>query len=451
MKALIWIVIILLFLGAAGSFAAMKWSQMMAAAKIPTFKIAQVSRANVVATISATGTLQPEESIDVGAQVAGRIVEFGKDSNGQIINNNSEVKTGALLAKIDDTTHAADVAQAKAQLDQDDAAIQKAQADILFAQAKLNAATRDWERAKLLDADVLAREVRDNYQANFETAGATLKSQEAVLNQSKAARERDQANLDRAKRNVDYCTIVAPVDGVIIDRRVNIGQTVVSSLNSPSLFLLARDLTHMWINVAVNEADIGLVAEDQPVTFTVDARPEETFHGTVRKKRLFGQNTQNVITYVVEITAENPQRKLIPYQTANCKFEVGRRENLLTVPNSALTWVPPTEHIAADVRDQAEQLIKTVDEAKPGHSGPKHRTATTHPATTPATEPAPLPDRLHPGILWTRDGDFVRPIAIMTGISDGAFTLVESDKIKEGMDIVTGEEPKSAWGAAPKK
>ena len=453
MKALLWIVIILAVLGGIGALGAQKWFAMVEAAKIPVYRTTKVTRGDIVATISATGTLQPEESIDVGAQVAGRIVEFGRDLEGNTINNNSEVKTGMLLAKIDDTTYQADVAQANAQLAQDKALIEGAQANMAVAKAKLAQATRDWDRARVLGPDVLARETHDNYLAAFETAQAQIQSQQAAIDEAKAVLEKDQAYLDRAMRNLGYCTIVAEADGVIIDRRVNIGQTVVASLNSPSLFLLAKDLRHMWINVAVNEADIGVVEKGQPVTFAMDGLPDVTFRGEVRKKRLFGQNTQNVITYPVEVTAENPDRKLIPYQTANVKFEVGRKEDVLTVPNAALAWVPVSEHIAADARAEAERQIKAVEESRPGKLNKKKLATRATDAAAAATQAASAPAATEPrkpgmlpGLLWVKDGDFVRPVAVMTGLSDGGYTQVEGEKLREGMEIVTGEEPKKGWG-----
>jgi HlyD family secretion protein len=161
---------------------------------------------------------------------------------------------------------------------------------------------------------------------------------EAAILQAKAGLAQAEAVLRRAQRNLGYCTITSPVKGVIIDRRVNIGQTVVASLNAPSLFLIAKDLTRMQVWVAVNEADIGKIRPGQPVTFTVDAFQGETFRGEVGKIRLNASMTQNVVTYTVEIITDNASGRLLPYLTANVQFELSRASYVLMVPNAALRW-----------------------------------------------------------------------------------------------------------------
>ncbi len=154
-----------------------------------------------------------------------------------------------------------------------------------------------------------------------------------------------QAALDKVQRNLDYCTITSPVKGVIIARRVNIGETVVSSLNTPSLFLIAKDLHHMKVWVSVNEADIGSIHADQSVTFTADAYPGVIFTGMVGKVRLNAAMTQNVVTYTVEIDTDNSSGKLLPYLTCNVQFEVARHKDVLQVPNGALRWIPARDEI----------------------------------------------------------------------------------------------------------
>ena len=173
-----------------------------------------------------------------------------------------------------------------------------------------------------------------------------------------------------AQRNLSYCTIKSPVKGVIIDRRVNIGQTVVSSLNAPSLFLIAKDLKRMEVWVSVNEADIGNIHQGQPVSFTVDAYPNEIFHGEVGKVRLNATMTQNVVTYTVEVITDNSSGKLLPYLTANVLFELSQKENVLLVPNVALRWSPQTKQVAPEFR--TERLLtrsKVKDSHKNGKNG----------------------------------------------------------------------------------
>ncbi len=206
-----------------------------------------------------------------------------------------------------------------------------------------------------LGSDALAESSYDAYRAAYETAAANMAVGEATVVQAQATMLQSQAALQRVQRNLSYCTIMSPVKGVVIDRRVNIGQTVVASLNAPSLFLIAKDLKRMEIWVQVNEADIGNIHEGQAVAFTVDAYPGETFVGKVGKVRLNATMTQNVVNYTVEVTTDNSSGKLLPYLTANVRFEVTRREGVLAVPNAALRFIPQVAQIAPAYREQFEK------------------------------------------------------------------------------------------------
>jgi HlyD family secretion protein len=223
--------------------------------------------------------------------------------------------------------------------------------------AKLNQAERDWQRAqKLGPSDALAQSTYDAYRSAYDTAVANVAVGKAAILQAKASLAQAEAVLRRAQRNLGYCTIKSPVKGVIIDRSVNIGQTVVASLNAPSLFLIAKDLKRMQVWVAVNEADIGKIRPGLPVTFTVDAFPGETFRGEVGKVRLNASMTQNVVTYTVEIVTDNSSGRLLPYLTANVQFELDRRTNVLMVPNAALRWKPSAEQVAPEASETFEKL-----------------------------------------------------------------------------------------------
>ncbi len=384
-----------------------------------SFQLATIKRGDLVETINATGTAEPEEVVDVGAQVAGQISSFGKDRNGKPIDYGSVVETGTVLAQIDDSLYAADVAQAEATLGQAQANVQRAEADLGELKAKLDQAELDWNRAqKLGPSDALSQSSYDGYKAAYEAAKSYLAVGDATVAQNKAALVQAQAALDRVKKNLSYCTIVSPVDGIIIDRRVNIGQTVVSSLNAPSLFLIAKNLKRMQVWVSVNEADIGSIRPGQPVTFTLDARPGETFHGKVGKIRLNATMTQNVVTYTVEVITDNSSGKILPYLTANVNFEVARHANVLTVPNAALRWTPNPQQIAA--------APQTGPPGGPGGSRPGEHSTSSNSAS-------------HHGILWVEAGNGVRPIRVRTGLSDGIMTEVQGDALKEGLDVVTGE------------
>ena len=359
-----------------------------------SFTCATVKRGDVTTAISATGTLEPIEVVDVGAQVAGRISTFGTDTEGKIVDYGSMIQEGALLAKIDDSVYAADLSVAKA-------GNLSAAANLEQMQAKLAQTEAEWNRAQeLYKTKLISPSDYDTEKANFEVAQANVSVAKSGIAQA-------QADLEKAQRNLDFCTINSPVSGVIIDRRVNIGQTVVASLSAPSLFLIARDLTKMQIWAGVNEADVGRIKTGLPVKFTVDAFAGREFTGVVGKVRLNATMTQNVVLYTVEINVENPDKVLIPYLTANVRFQLDHATNALLVPNAALRWTPSS---LAEVDPDSRKMDFSDT----------------------------LQDKTR-RMLWLKSGDFVRPVEVTAGISDGANTAIVSDALHEGDEVVTGE------------
>ena len=311
------------------------------------FSTVPVKRGDLLATISATGTVEPEQVIDIGAQVAGMILSFGRDAHGKLVDYGSVVKQGSVLAHIDDTLYVAAVAIDKAALQQARANLVNAKANVLQMQAKLWEAEADWNRArKLGPSQALAATAYDQYKANYLVAKANVALAQASVEQAAAAVTQAAATLKKDQETLAYCTITSPVDGVIVDRRVNIGQTIVSSTTTPSLFLIAVNLKRIQVWASVNEADIGNIHPDQQVTFTVDAFGDQVFHGVVGKIRLNATMSQNVVTYTVEVNCDNSDGKLLPYLTTNLQFEVGRRQNVLLVPNAALRWAPRGSRMA---------------------------------------------------------------------------------------------------------
>ncbi len=402
-----------------------------AAVPAGTYQTARVARGDVVARINATGTIEPEEVVDVGAQVAGQIIAFGRDEKGKPIDYGSVVKAGMVLAQIDSSLYASDVAQARATLAQAQANVQHADADLGQLRAKLDQADRDWKRAQTLGpGDALAQTSYDAYKAGYEEAKANVAVGEATLVQNKAAVTQAQAALARAERNLGYCTIKSPVEGVIIDRRVNIGQTVVSSLNAPSLFLIAQDLRRMEVWVPVNEADIGNIRAGQTATFSVEAFPGREFTGTVGKVRLNASMTQNVVTYTVEVVTDNSSGMLLPYMTANVEFEVARRDNVLVVPNAALRWSPLPQEI--DPQFRGSHLLAKVDQQQGAADNGS------------ATGGAGAGPQGRPGILWVQGDKGLRPVPVKTGLTDGRQTDVSGSGLTEGLAVVTGERAQSA-------
>jgi HlyD family secretion protein len=409
------------------------WYLKRAEAPAVVYRTAAVKRGEIVVNIGATGTVEPEEVVDIGAQVAGVVESFGKDKNGQTIDYGSVVEEGTVLAKIDDSLYQSNVAQAQATLAQANAGLVRAKADIEQMNAKLYQAQRDWDRAqKLGPSEALAQTSYDGYQAAFDVAKSNVAVDEAAIEQGKAAVMQADATLKYALRNLDYCTIKSPVKGVIIDRRVNIGQTVVSSLSAPSLFLLAKDLTRMQVWVSVNEADIGNIRPGQPVSFTVDAYPGRVFHGTVGKVRLNATMVQNVVTYTVEVITDNSDGKLLPYLTANAQFELKRQSDILEVPNAALRWSPAG------------------GQATTASSAPASGGATRNGGTQGAqgasgrTENGNGEESAKRGTLWVTDGTLVNPIQVTVGVTDGTMTEVAGEGVVEGLQVIVGEDHRTA-------
>ena len=431
---------------------------------IVTFRTTPIQTLTITSTIGSTGTLQAEDTVDIGAQVQGQILSFGVDKAGNTVNYNSRVAEGKMLATIDDSVYAQDEAATKAQLAQADASLKRAIADLQQMNAKLFQAERDWERAKNLGTgDALSRTEYDQFDAAYRIAKANIGIGEAAIAQAEAGVKAADSQHKKAERNLKFCTILSPVDGVVIARRVNIGQTVVSSLNAPSLFLLAKDLTKLLIIASVNEADIGNITEKQKVDFTVDAYPGRIFKGEVRRVRLMAQMTQNVVTYPVEIVVDNADGKLLPYETTNVTFKVATRESTLAVPNAALRWMPTSmEQIVPEAR---EALAKGEGGNGGGGGGgggergqgggrrqkgggdasataPSGDASSTQPTSRPSGRgegmTAGMPEHKW-GTIWLQEGAFVKPQRVKLGLTDGINTEVIAEGLKPNLQVVIGE------------
>jgi HlyD family secretion protein len=382
--------------------------------------------------------VEPEEVVDVGAQVSGQFLEFGKDKAGRPIDYGSVVESNMLLAKIDDRLFKADVNLDTAMVASDKAGEAQAGANLEQMEAKEAEAEADWRRAqKLGPSEALAPTTYDSYKAAYEIAKANVNLAKAAVDSAKAATVQAEATLAKAQQTLDYCTILSPVKGVIIDRRVNIGETVASSLNTPSLFLIAKDLTRIQVWASVNEADIGNIHPGQQVTFTVDAFPKRVFRGSVNKVRLNATMTQNVVTYTVEVTTDNSDGRLLPYLTANVNFLAGQATNALLVLNSALRWHPQNDLIAPEFRQPGDGGGRASQRAGASSRGGQTATAS------------------QTGTLWEEAANFVRPITVRLGLTDGTWTEVQGEGLAEGTTVVTGlvsvemAAAESASGANP--
>jgi HlyD family secretion protein len=326
------------------------------------FVLAPVSRGAIRNVVSATGNVEAVVTVQVGSQVSGQIKALYADYN-------SVVKRGQLLAQIDPRNFQAQVQNAQASLASAQAHVQTAQADLAMqeanlesARANVDAATAAAANSALIvkrDAALVEKGILD--QNTFDTARTTANSDSAKVEQAKAAVKQaaaqitaDKANLeqaraqvlqakaqlDQAKVNLQYCDIYSPVDGVVISRSVDVGQTVAASFSAPLLFVIANDLTKMQVNASVDEADIGQISTSDPVTFTVDAYPNQTFNGRIKEIRLNSQAVQNVVTYSVIVSVDNSDLRLKPGMTANISMTAEHRENVMKVANAALRFRP---------------------------------------------------------------------------------------------------------------
>jgi HlyD family secretion protein len=365
----------------------------------PPFRTQAVKRGSVAQTVRATGTLEPEEVMDVGAQVAGQIEKFGSDPDkpDRPIDFGSRVAEGTVLVQLD-------AARYKVRRDQAQARVASAEAVLKLAEAQLRLAERERDKVrKRLGERTASQDDLDEAAARCEVAQGQVAVAQAGVEEARAA-------LKEAETNLGYTTIRSPVKGVVVDRRVNVGQVVTASLNAPSLFLIARDLKHLQVWASVPEADIGAVQVGQPARFTVDAYPNRAFSGKVGNVRLNAAMNRGVVTYTVVIDTDNADGKLLPYLTADVSITADEHKNVLVVPNAALRWMPQEEQVAPDAREALRRPAPEKGEA--GH-------------TT--------------GVVWVEDKTgHVRPVRLRLGLSDGAVTEVVEGDLTEGQAVVTG-------------
>lgn len=329
-----------------------------------TYRFTAVERGNVEASVSATGTLGAVRTVSVGTQVSGQISEL-------LVDFNDSVKKGQLLARIDPTLQQQAVTDAYAALER--------------AQAQARQSQREFNRNKeLMAAGLVARSEYEMTDSSLDVARANVKSAQVAL--------------ERAKQNLEYTNIYAPIDGVVVERNVDLGQTVAASLSAPQLFLIANDLTNMQILAKVGEGDIAGIREGQKANFTVQALPRRTFEGTVEQVRLQSATTENVVNYTVVVSVENAKKQLLPGMTARVNFVTRSAEDVLKVANAALRFKPEN---AATAKGR----------------------------------------QLH----YVDEKGQLKSIGVRAGVTDGSFTEVRGEGVKEGMKVVAGTaQPQSA-------
>jgi len=335
-----------------------------------------VTRGEIVDTVGSTGTLQAVTTVQVGSQVSGNISWLGADFN-------SIVKKGQVIARLDPLLLQASVDQSNANLVKARADVTRAQADVDRSKVAVVDAQQKFARAKeLTEKKLLPQADYDAAKTAVDSAQSSLQSAQASLNSSQATVVQAQANLSQAQVNLDHATITAPIDGIIVQRSVDVGQTVAASMQAPTLFVIAADLTKMQVNANIDEADIGRIRPNQNVTFRVDAYPGEEFQGSVSQVRLQPVVVQNVTTYGTIINVPNPDLKLKPGMTANLRVQIARRPDVLRVANAALRFRPTNEMFAA-----LNQPVPAEVTGGRGGRGRRPDTATAATTTTPTTPP----------------------------------------------------------------
>jgi HlyD family secretion protein len=378
-----------------------------------TYRTAPVRRGDVIEVVKSAGTIQPVQSVQVGSFVSGPISHIYVDYN-------DEVKKGQLLAEIDQLIPKANLGQARASL-------ACAEANLLQCQAKLEQAKRDWKRAEqLIPHKAIAISDYDQAKATWETAAANVAVAKATIEQYKAS-------VALAETNLGYTKIVSPVDGIVTDRKVDPGQTLASTYQTPVLFVVAPDLKkRVYVLASVDEADIGMIREaqlrKQPATFTVDAYPKDKFDGTISQIRLTPTTVQNVVTYTVVVEAANPQLKLLPGMTATLAFQIEKHKGVLKVPNAALRFFPKR---AGEVRPSDRQIV----EDKPPED---EQNAAGSSARSTAEDPTSPQHRGKKRYVWIADGDALAAVEIEIGLSDDAGTEAVAGSLREGQSLVTG-------------
>ena len=378
-----------------------------------TYKTVAAAQHRIVGKVTASGTLSAIVTVQVGTQVSGRIQKLLADFN-------SQVKKGQLVAKIDPALFEAAVAQSQANYLQ-------AQASVVNAEAQAKNADLQLARTKALRDQNLAA------QADLDTAEATSAMAHAGIDMQKANLAQSMASLHQAQVNLSYTSIISPIDGVVISRSVDVGQTVAASLSAPTLFTIAQDLTKMQVDSNVAEGDVGRLQVGMATYFTVDSFPGQKFRGKIREIRNSATTVQSVVTYDAVIDVDNGDLKLRPGMTANVTVIYAQRDNALSIPNAAFRYRPPQS--AAPTSSASAVASGAVGAA----SGPAARGHHSHASADDATEAK---------TIWVMRNGVPQSVSIHAGLSDGSLTEVIDGDLKEGDEVITEANGSDATPAA---
>ena len=415
----------------------------------PQYFTVKADRGDIRAVVEATGTINAVITVQVGSQVSGTISHLYADFN-------SRVKKGQVVAQIDPALFEGALLQAKADLANAQANLAAAKANVEKAKATALQARADYQRTQgLAKEGVMSPQQLDLARANADTSDAAVSAADSGVIQAAAQVKQKEAAVTVAQTNLNYTTIHAPIDGTVIARNVDVGQTVAASLQAPTLFTIAQDLTKMQVYASTDESDVGMIKVAQPVTFKVDAFPKETFTGRVSQIRMNATTVQNVVTYNTIIDFDNPELKLFPGMTAYITIPVATARNALRVPNGALRYKPDMK--AEDIRALYQKYgLARTEQARDsneapnagGASGKQYRARnqgeqgggdTTQPKTD---NTQPRTPHLDVAVIWKlRPDKTLEPVRVRTGITDHTVTEVAqvlSGQLNEGDQLVTG-------------
>jgi HlyD family secretion protein len=378
--------------------------------KLPEYKFAKVEAGPLTAAVAAAGTLNPVSAVQISSQISGQIKEI-------LVDFNSAVKKGQLVARIDPETYQHRLHQAEADLDATRASVGVQRAQAYQAQVNFAEAQRDYDRKRsLVEKNFISPAERDKALTALDAARAQVQLTEAQVKNSESVVRQREAQVAQARVDLGRTEIRSPVDGIVVKRSVEPGQTVAASLQAPELFIIARNLTDMQVETSIDEADVGRVQLGQKASFTVDAFPGRTFHGEVRQVRKAATVVSNVVTYTVIVSAANPDLTLLPGMTANVRIVTAKKDSVLKIANAALRFKPESN---------TEKVSR---------------------GDTPPAERGPGRGRM-PSRIWVLDSGSPRAVEVQTGITDGAATEISGEGVSEGMEVIIGVNASPKPGA----
>jgi HlyD family secretion protein len=409
----------------------------------PQYFTATVERGAIRSVVDVTGTINAVTTVLVGSQVSGTIAKLGADFN-------SRVHKGDVIALIDPALFEGALLQATADLQSARANVATARANLDKAKATQVQTKADYERATALtEQGMVSKQALDLAKANYDSAEASIKAAAAAITQAEAQVNQKEAAVSVARTNLQYTVIRSPIDGTVVARNVDVGQTVAASLQAPTLFTIAQDLTKMQVYAKTDESDVGSVKVGRPVVFKVDAYPKDTFSGVVSQVRMNPTTVQNVVTYDAIVNFDNPDLKLFPGMTAYVTIPVDTAENVLKIPNGALRYKPQVgsgemraiyRHygIGTD-EDGSSTASATAPSAADGAANLSHLDGAQVGAMASRTT---RESKTQSVIVWKlRADDSIEPVQIITGITDHAYTAVVHTvrgELKEGDQVITG-------------